>query len=296
MKKRRNLLFLIGGMVLVTVMALSACTNNGSTEEGGLPTEGSSVGEIGSDTGTISGEVSFPGETIFSQRVVAYDITDPTIYFYIEIAEGGSYSLEVPAGMYVIFSYPIDPITAETDPSLWAGYSKAVSCGLTEDCTNHGLQPVSVDLGEDVTGINPADWYAEAGQDINWLSDPLNNDEGSISGSLGYPSESIPPLRVIAFDVNRDEYFYTDTALNQTEFLLTGIPAGTYQVVAYVLEDDMHMSGGYSNFVTCGLSAECSDHTLIDVLVYPGLETYNINPVDWYALPTDARWPVFPMP
>ena len=103
-------------------------------------------------------------------------------------------------------------------------------------------------------------------------------------------------MRIVAFDTNSDEFFYTDTVLNQTEFQLTGIPAGTYQVVAYLLEDENHMSGGYSYFVTCGLSVNCSDHNLIDVLVYPGLDTFNINPVDWYSMPTDARWPVFPNP
>lgn len=290
MNNRRNGLFLIGGMVLIMVFLLTGCSN------GGTPTEVTGGSQVGSDAGTITGELSYPGETMPSQRVVAFDITDPTIYYYVEIADGGSYSLDVPAGMYVVSAYPIDPISAGAAPGFWAGYSKAVACGLTADCTDHGLKPVSVEAGEVVTGVDTADWYAEAGQDNGWLSDPMNNDLGSITGSLGYPSESIPPLRVVAFDVNSDEFFYTDTALNQTEFILTGIPSGTYQVVAYVLEGDTHLGGGYSNFVTCGLSVECTDHNLIDVLVYPGSETFNINPVDWYALPTDARWPAFPNP
>lgn len=294
--KRSNLLFLIGGMVLVMMMVLSACNPKSSTEEVGSATEVASVGEVGSDVGTISGELSSPGETMPSQRVIAFDITDPTIYFYIEIADGGSYSLDVPAGIYVVLSYPIDPVTAGVLPGHWAAYSKAVACGLTDDCTDHGLKPVSVDVGDVMTGINPVDWSEEAGLALNWLVDPMNNDNGSITGSLGYPSESIPPMRVVAFDINSDEFFYTDTVLNQTEFQLTGIPAGTYQVVAYLLEDANHLGGGYSYFVTCGLSVDCTDHSLIDVQVYPGLDTYNINPVDWYALPTDARWPVFPNP
>ena len=72
--------------------------------------------------------------------------------------------------------------------------------------------------------------------------------------SMNRAQWSLATLRVVAFDVNSDEFFYTDTALNQTEFILTGIPSGTYQVVAYVLEGDNHLGGGYSNFVTCGLS------------------------------------------
>ena len=295
--KKRNQLFLFGGMVLVLMlMALSACSTKTPTAEVVESSEVASVGEVGSGVGTISGELSFPGETMPSQRVIAFNITDPSIYYYIEIADGGSYSLEIPAGMYVVLSYPIDPILAGTKPNQWGAYSKAVACGLTDDCTDHGLKPVSVDVGEDVTGINPIDWNEEAGLALNWPVDPENSDNGSISGNLGYPSEAIPPLRIVAFDTNSDEFFYTDTVLNQTEFQLTGIPAGTYQVVAYLLEDENHMSGGYSFFVTCGLSVNCSDHNLIDVLVYPGLDTFNINPVDWYSMPTDARWPVFPNP
>lgn len=283
--------------LVVLMMVLSACsTDSSTTEEVTAVTEAASVSEVVPETGTITGELSYPGESLPPQRVIAFDITDPRTYYYIEVAEGGTYSLEVPAGTYVIQSYLIDPISAGATPGVWAAYSKAVPCGLTVDCTDHGLQPVSVDSGEVLTGINPGDWYLEPGVDAGWLEDPLNNETGYISGSLGYPSEAIPPQRVVAFDVNSAEFFYTDTATNQAEFVLAGIPAGTYHVVAYLLEGENHLSGGYSNFVTCGLSVDCDDHSLIDVLVYPGMETYDINPVDWYALPTDARWPVFPNP
>ena len=47
------------------------------------------------------------------------------------------------------------------------------------------------------------------------------------------------------------------------------------------------------NFVTCGLSVDCTDHELIEVLVYPGTDTININPVDWYALPLMLAGPFF---
>lgn len=292
--KRKKLLFLLSGMLLL-VLALSAC-GPGTTEEAQTGTEITSVGDQGSGTGTITGFVSYPGESVPPQRVIAFDVRDVTIYFSVEIADSGSYSLEVPAGTYVILSYLIDPVSAGATPGLWAAYSKAVPCGLSVDCTDHGLQPVSVDAGEELTEINPGDWYLEPGEDAGWPEDPLNNDNGTISGSLGYPSEAIPPLRVVAFDIFSDNFFYLDTAPNQGEYQLTGIPAGTYNVVSYLLNEEPHMSGGYSNFVTCGLSAECTDHELIDVLVYPGTDTTNINPVDWYALPTDARWPVFPAP
>lgn len=295
MKKRLNLLYLVSGLLMLLVV-LSACSPGSPTEEVTAGTEAAGVGEPASETGTITGELSYPSEAIPSQRVIAFDITDPRTYFYDEIADGGSYSLEVPSGTYVVLSYLIDPPSEGVAPGFSAAYSKAVPCGLSVDCTDHGLQPVSVEADEVLAGIDPGDWYLEPGVDAGWPSDPLNNDLGYISGSLAYPSEMIPAQRVVAYDVFSDEFFYTDTTLNQSEYILTGIPSGTYQVVAYLLEDEPHMSAGYSNFVTCGLSVDCEDHSLIDVFVYPGLETYNINPVDWYALPGDARWPAFPAP
>ena len=76
--KKRNQLFLFGGMVLVLMlMALSACSTKTPTAEVVESSEVASVGEVGSGVGTISGELSFPGETMPSQRVIAFDITDP---------------------------------------------------------------------------------------------------------------------------------------------------------------------------------------------------------------------------
>ena len=305
MQKKRNLLSLVSLMV-VMVLVLSACSLTGGDEE--LSVEERAAATVTAmaaeekdlaeeaGTGTITGALSYPSEFIPAQRVVAFDITDIARYYSVEMPEGGTYSIEVPAGTYVVLSYLIDPVSLGVAPDLFAAYSKAVPCGLTVDCTDHGLAPVSVEAGETLTDINPGDWYLLPGEDAGWPKDPLNNEAGSISGTLGYPSEYIPAMRVVAFDIYTDTYYFVDTVVNQTEFQITDVPTGTYNVVAYLREQDPPMGGGYTEFVTCGLSAECTDHGLIDVLVYPGMETFNINPLDFYALPTEARWPAFPNP
>ena len=304
MKLNRRMLFLVSVMVIV-VMALSACTQ--TPIEPGLSAVESAAATVTamaaekneeevSTEGTITGTLSYPSEFVPAQRVVAFDVTDITRYYSVELSDGGTYSIDVPEGTYVVLSYLIDPVSLGVAPDLFAAYSKFVACGLSVDCEDHGLLPVSVEAGEVLTDINPGDWYLLPGADESWPSDPMNNDAGSISGTLGYPSEYIPAMRVVAFDAYTDGYYYVDTVVNQSEFEITDVPAGTYQVVAYLLDQEPHVGGGYTEFVTCGLSAECTDHSLIDVFVYPGMETFNINPLDFYGLPSEVRYPAFPAP
>jgi len=115
---------------------------------------------------------------------------------------------------------------------------------------------------------------------------------GSISGTLSYPSQFIPPLRVVAFLVDSSGYRYVDTAENQTTYQIGGLAPGSYHVVAYTL--DGALAGGYTQMVLCGLRVECTDHSLIKVLVHPGQDTPNIDPADWYAPP--GAFPPMPLP
>lgn len=104
---------------------------------------------------------------------------------------------------------------------------------------------------------------------------------GSVSGTLSYPSSFLPPLRVVAYNTNGLFYRYVDTMQNQGSYQITGLVPGLYHVVAYVM--DGSLAGGYTQAVPCGLSFECADHSLIDVVVEAGKDTPNINPGDWYA-------------
>ncbi len=104
---------------------------------------------------------------------------------------------------------------------------------------------------------------------------------GSISGRLSYPSEFIPPLRVVAFEVNGYNYRFVDTMQNQNTYHINGLRPGVYHIVAYTM--DGNLAGGYSQAVPCGLSVGCNDHSLIDVTVEAGKDVPFINPGDWYA-------------
>jgi hypothetical protein len=117
---------------------------------------------------------------------------------------------------------------------------------------------------------------------------------GSISGHLSYPSDHIPPLRVVAFSAaNNLTYYYVDTLQNTFEYTITGLPAGVYHIVSYVIGSTT-LAGGYTQMVPCGLAYGCNDHTLLDVTVTAGTATANIDPGDWYA---DAgAFPPMPAP
>jgi hypothetical protein len=102
---------------------------------------------------------------------------------------------------------------------------------------------------------------------------------GSISGNLSYPSEFIPGMLVVAYRMGTTEFYSISTADSQGAYQIDNLPAGTYHVVAYYES----LSAGYSQAVPCGLSVNCVDHSLIDVVVTAGSVASGINPMDWYA-------------
>jgi hypothetical protein len=107
------------------------------------------------------------------------------------------------------------------------------------------------------------------------------NAPGSISGTLSYPSEGIPPLRVVAYNLFDQSYRYVDTQQDQNTYQITSLAPGKYHVVAYVAGGGL--AGGYTPAVACGLMVTCTDHALLEVMVFSGQDTPNINPHDWYA-------------
>lgn len=117
---------------------------------------------------------------------------------------------------------------------------------------------------------------------------------GAISGELGYPSEYIPPLRVVAFDIDSETYFYVDTQHNQREYEMSDLPPGIYHVVAFVREEGPDIPGGFSQFVLCGMTQDCENHELVEVNVTPGETTQDVDPIDFYIHPEEAGWPENP--
>jgi hypothetical protein len=121
-------------------------------------------------------------------------------------------------------------------------------------------------------------------------------DTGTISGKLSYPASAIPPLRVVATSTVDGSINYTDLPANTFTYSLI-VPVGTYKVIAYTLGGGGYpdgLPGGYTQMVPCGLSASCTDHTLIVVTVTAGATVVNVDPGDWYA--PDGTFPPRPGP
>jgi hypothetical protein len=187
-----------------------------------------------------------------------------------------SYSAEVAAGNYTAFAWL-------PDFSFGGSYSLAVACGLVVGCTDHSLIEFSVTGGGTTSGVDVCDWYGNFGDvPLPEGVEPPAPATGSISGSLSYPSEFIPAMQIVAFNVNdTNQWFYLSTAENTNTYQFDGLPAGAYIVVAYVAGGDF--GGGYTQAVPCGLSVECTDHNLIPVMVSGGQVTSGVDPQDWYA-------------
>jgi hypothetical protein len=230
-------------------------------------------------TGSISGPLGYPSEVIPALRVVAFDANSDDYYFVDTTYNQRTYQIAgLPVGTYHVVAYTLG---GGSFPSgLAGGYTQAVPCGLTVDCTDHSLIPVDVDPGQDTLNINPTDWYFEENSFPPMPGPASAEGTGSITGTLSYPSEFIPPLRVFAFQVGSENYFYVDTAENQSTYTFDNLPPRYYQVVAYTAGG---LAGGYTQAVPCGLSVDCPSHELIEVPVNSGQVVTDVDPGDWYA-------------
>ena len=130
---------------------------------------------------------------------------------------------------------------------------------------------------EDTTTEEDSDTTEDSQEDPT----PAN---GYIKGSLGYPSEYIPEMKVCAEDTTTGNSKCIDTAQNQQQYQLEVAP-GSYYVYA-MLSDGQgafeDYKAYYSEFVTCGMTADCTSHDPIVVTVASGETETGIDPTDWY--------------
>jgi hypothetical protein len=114
---------------------------------------------------------------------------------------------------------------------------------------------------------------------------------GAISGKFGYPAEGIPPLALIAMRADDPAVFRVVhtrqiPAGAQIPYTIAALEPATYVVVAYVAGGSApSLAGAYTPAVACGLSATCTDHSLIRVTVRGGETVPSIDLLDWYAPP-----------
>ncbi len=108
-------------------------------------------------------------------------------------------------------------------------------------------------------------------------------------------------MRVVFFNLGDASASHVDTGMNQGTYSID-LPAGTYHVIAYPFSADTYappapgssvLAGGYTQAVPCGLTVDCTDHSLIVITVVSG-QTTTADPGDWYA--PEGAFPPMPAP
>lgn len=107
------------------------------------------------EEGSIEGTLGYPAGGIPKLEVYAFNSSNMKNYFMIETAVNQT-SFEITGvlpGTYYVVAYP-------TDYSISGAYTKMVPCGLSVDCKDHSMIPVTVKAGEVTKGVEVKDWYA----------------------------------------------------------------------------------------------------------------------------------------
>lgn len=147
---------------------------------------------------------------------------------------------------------------------------------LLAHCAPAPVAPPTPDVGWMVSATLTA-----VASDASTLAAP----SGGIEGRLAYPAESSPALRIVAFQVATGQYYVVETTAGQTFYRLEGLPEGKYNVVAYTLGSEgvaAGLAGGYTQAVLCGMGPECTEHGLVDVIVFEGEITPGVDILDWF--------------
>ena len=115
---------------------------------------------------------------------------------------------------------------------------------------------------------------------------------GSISGSVGYPSEGTPAQRVCAVRGAGATPVCVETQDSppaSNTFTIKNLAPGDYYVYASLIDPAAYGSdipstfkAYYNEFVRCGMLYSCKDTTPIVVHVNAGADTPGIEPNDWY--------------
>ena len=122
-------------------------------------------------TGSISGNLNYPGPSIPAMYVAAYHYGTEAYKVILTTPGQSTYKIdELDPGNYWVIAYTVGG--GGFPAQFPGGYTKAVPCGLSVTCTDHTLILVPVSAGQTTTNINPFDWYAPQG---TFMALPLLN-------------------------------------------------------------------------------------------------------------------------
>jgi hypothetical protein len=198
-------------------------------------------------------------------------------------------------------------LTGTLDPGQTARYVLAAAAGqeMSVDLDSAGVVALSIiaadgtTLKSELEGGNQwtevlaetGDYYLDVksldesateytlGVDIPPL-EPVSTQTG-ISGGIAYPGETIPVLHIVAYDQDSFSWYWIGTAENATAYTFTGLPPGTYTIVAYT---ESELVGGYLG----------GGGSLAPVAVNAGEITTGIDLTSWFE-PDNVSFPADPV-
>ena len=116
------------------------------------------------------------------------------------------------------------------------------------------------------------------------LSDNSVEVYATLEGSLSYPSDYIPEMKICAVDTTTQEETCTKEMIVDDKYIYgTGykleVPLGKYKVYAQRIDENTDYKAYYNE---CDGSGECETHEPIIVNVLEEKTYKDINPIDWY--------------
>jgi hypothetical protein len=111
---------------------------------------------VSSGYGHVLGKICYPGGFIPKMRLNFQEVNTQRILMFSILGDQDSYSLDIPAGVYVAFTtYP--------DNQIGGGYTYFVGCdGDTSPCTDHSLVPFVMQENHVRVDVNICDWHSDA--------------------------------------------------------------------------------------------------------------------------------------
>jgi uncharacterized protein YecT (DUF1311 family) len=105
---------------------------------------------------------------------------------------------------------------------------------------------------------------------------------GNISGTITYPGDTVPALRIYAFTTDGRAQRMIETPKNETKFVLADLPVGQYHVVAFPYEKQGTIEAvGWTRAARC-IKGPC-DHSLVPVTVTAAATATGVLLSDWYV-------------
>lgn len=112
---------------------------------------------------------------------------------------------------------------------------------------------------------------------------------GSVSGRVCYPGEPPLPPMTLFFAETTTHAVTSIPHTDGTGAYQVDLPPGTY--TAYAFAEGVEVGGSYSQAVVCGLTADCTDHSLVPFDVEVGAPTDGIDICDWTGGPGSVPTP-----